>query len=46
VLGLGDGIGMNYVTTSKEIVKSLNIRQQEFDSEFGGGSNGGDVSKE
>ncbi|MHC4464796.1 MAG: hypothetical protein ACYS30_25710 [Planctomycetota bacterium] len=32
ILGLGDGIGMNYVTTSKEIVQSLNIRQREFDS--------------
>lgn len=30
VLGLGDGIGMNYLTTSKAIVESLNIRQQEF----------------
>jgi hypothetical protein len=32
VLGLGDGVGMHYLTTSKEIVESLNIRQQEFDS--------------
>jgi len=30
VLGLGDGIGMNYVTTSEEIVLSLENRQREF----------------
>ncbi len=29
VLGLGDGIGMNYITTSSEIVEALNVRQQE-----------------
>jgi hypothetical protein len=46
VLGLGDGIGMNYLTTSKEIVESLNIRQQEFDSEVEGRSNEGGASKE
>jgi hypothetical protein len=37
VLGLGDGIGMNYLTTSKEIVEFLNVRQQEF--EEGNGKN-------
>ncbi len=42
VLGLGDGIGMNYMTTSKEIVQSLNIRQREFDSRIGSGSNDGE----
>jgi len=31
VLGLGDGVGMNYVTTSEEIVRSLETRQREFD---------------
>ncbi len=41
VLGLGDGIGMNYVTTSKEIVQSLSMRQREFDSEVEDGSNKG-----
>lgn len=42
VLGLGDGIGMNYVTTSKEIVQSLSMRQREFDSEVEDGSNKGE----
>lgn len=39
VLGLGDGIGMNYITTSKEIVQSLNVRQREFDEGVEHGSN-------
>lgn len=32
ILGLGDGVGMNYVTTSREIVQFLNTRQREFES--------------
>ena len=32
ILGLGDGVGMNYVTISKEIVESLDTRQREFES--------------
>jgi len=31
VLGLGDGIGMNYLTDSKDLVEWLNSRQREFD---------------
>lgn len=32
VLGLDDGIGMNYVTTSREILESLEARQRQFGS--------------
>lgn len=32
ILGLGDGVGMNYVTTSREIVQFLSTRQREFES--------------
>ena len=32
-LGLGDGMGMNYMTNCKEIVELLEARQREFDSE-------------
>jgi hypothetical protein len=32
IVGLGDGVGMNYMTTSREIVESLNTRQREFES--------------
>jgi hypothetical protein len=31
LLGLGDGMGMNYITTSEEIVQSLNAHQQTYD---------------
>jgi len=30
ILGLGDGTGMNYMTTSGQIVESLNSRQREL----------------
>jgi hypothetical protein len=33
VLGLGDGCGMNYITTQKQIVDSLLARQQENGAE-------------
>jgi hypothetical protein len=30
VLGLGDGIGMNYITGSRNILDALNARQRQF----------------
>jgi len=40
VLGLGDGIGMNYVTASEEIVSLILARQRSFDDP--GDMNSGD----